>query len=368
MRKTIFTAALALCATAVSGQQTTRAFMIAPIEDKNSGLDQGKIDELYDEMVQRFADEGETVVDRDEAGLNKRRNEIDAQRSKYIDDKTAAEKGKGKGATHIVSSFITQEDNPIGRKKEGARYTLRAMISNIEEVTAAAYLPLGPYNFYEIKHSIPGFVQELISIMRQREAGGSTAPQPIAEPAVSTDKAPDGEAHGNGTAKTCTVTFDKQDGTGGNSSVTVKYGSAMPPMGDAPTRKEDERDVYAFCGYYTYINGAGTRYYKYDSGEWVSARNWDIAGDTTLYARWTPATSESGISDPTQRILFSGQRIWSSGWMNNAGSPYGPSNGFNIPLLKSLGYKWVQVGLGLAYCRTGIRPGKLRWGVFGGSG
>ncbi|MDR3339363.1 MAG: InlB B-repeat-containing protein [Candidatus Symbiothrix sp.] len=77
------------------------------------------------------------------------------------------------------------------------------------------------------------------------------------------------------------VTFDKQNGTGGTSSVTATYGSAMPSA-TAP-----ERTGYTFGGYYTSTNGSGTQYYTSSMG---SARNWDKTSATTLYAKWTANT------------------------------------------------------------------------------
>jgi hypothetical protein len=80
------------------------------------------------------------------------------------------------------------------------------------------------------------------------------------------------------TAKTYTVTLDRQSGTGGSSSVTATYNSAMPSM-TKPTRTG-----YTFGGYYTGTNGGGTQYYNANGG---SVRNWDKTSNTTLYAKWT---------------------------------------------------------------------------------
>ena len=84
------------------------------------------------------------------------------------------------------------------------------------------------------------------------------------------------------TAKSCTVTFDKNSGTGGSNNVTATYGSAMPDI-TPPTRSG-----YIFGGYYdseTSNNGSGTQYYK-PNGK--SAKNWDknVTSGQTLYARW----------------------------------------------------------------------------------
>ena len=83
------------------------------------------------------------------------------------------------------------------------------------------------------------------------------------------------------TANKYTVTFDKQNGTGGSTSAAATFNSAMPAI-TVPTRPG-----YTFGGYYTAKNGGGTQYYT-SSGS--SARNWNIAANTTLYAKWTAKT------------------------------------------------------------------------------
>ena len=79
------------------------------------------------------------------------------------------------------------------------------------------------------------------------------------------------------TAKTYDVTLNPQSGTGGTTSVTATYGSAMPPI-TKPTRTG-----YTFNGYYDATSG-GTQYYKADGS---SARTWNKTAATTLYAQWT---------------------------------------------------------------------------------
>ena len=51
-----------------------------------------------------------------------------------------------------------------------------------------------------------------------------------------------------------------------------------------PTATAPARTGYTFGGYYTGTGGTGTQYY---TAAMASARNWDIASNTTLYARWT---------------------------------------------------------------------------------
>jgi uncharacterized repeat protein (TIGR02543 family) len=83
------------------------------------------------------------------------------------------------------------------------------------------------------------------------------------------------------TANTYTLTFDKVDGAGGTASVSAKYGAAMPAA-TAPAKTG-----YTFGGYYTGANGSGTMYY---TETMASARNWDIAAATVLYAKWVAIT------------------------------------------------------------------------------
>lgn len=84
------------------------------------------------------------------------------------------------------------------------------------------------------------------------------------------------------TAKTTTVSFNQNSGTGGQTgTLTATYGSAMPsaPV-TCPTRTG-----YDFGGYYDGSGGTGTKYYNADGS---SATNWDKENSTwTLYAKWT---------------------------------------------------------------------------------
>ena len=86
-------------------------------------------------------------------------------------------------------------------------------------------------------------------------------------------------------ANAYTISFDRQSGSGGSSSATATYGTAMPSIA-APTRSG-----YSFGGYYTARNGGGTQYY--DAGG-ASVRAWDLAQDTTLYAKW----AADAVPDP----------------------------------------------------------------------
>ena len=75
-------------------------------------------------------------------------------------------------------------------------------------------------------------------------------------------------------AKTYTVTLNQGSGSGGTSSVTATYDQSMPSA-TMPTWSG-----HTFIGYFS---DSGVRYYNADGS---SARNWDIDGNTTLYARY----------------------------------------------------------------------------------
>lgn len=79
------------------------------------------------------------------------------------------------------------------------------------------------------------------------------------------------------TTNSYTITFNKDGGSGGSSSVSAKKGQSMP-YATAPTKKG-----YTFGGYYTSRNGQGTKYY---SDSMSSSRSWDKTTNVTLYAYW----------------------------------------------------------------------------------
>jgi hypothetical protein len=87
-------------------------------------------------------------------------------------------------------------------------------------------------------------------------------------------------------ANAYTITLDRQGGTGGTVSTTATYGSAMPAI-SVPSRKG-----YTFDGYYTAADGGGTRYY---TAAGKGERTWDVATNTTLYAKWT--ANEEGTAE-----------------------------------------------------------------------
>ena len=81
------------------------------------------------------------------------------------------------------------------------------------------------------------------------------------------------------TANKYTVTLNNQSATtAGTASVQATYGSPMP------SATMPQKTGYTFGGYYTAINGGGTQYYNANGG---SSRAWNIANNSTLYAKWT---------------------------------------------------------------------------------
>ena len=100
---------------------------------------------------------------------------------------------------------------------------------------------------------------------------------------------------------TTAITFGKNSGTGGTSSTTATYGSAMPSI-TPPTRSG-----YVFDGYWDTVNN-GTKYYNADGS---SAHTWDKnVSSCTLWAKWIRAytvtfgkNGGTGGSDRTQAAV-----------------------------------------------------------------
>lgn len=108
--------------------------------------------------------------------------------------------------------------------------------------------------------------------------GDGTAPGGGTGGAVGSYGAGNGYSSGTPAAAQKTVTLNQQNGSGGTASVTATLGVAMP------SATMPSRTAYTFGGYYTSTGGAGTQYY---TATGASARVWDIAQATTLYAKWT---------------------------------------------------------------------------------
>ena len=103
--------------------------------------------------------------------------------------------------------------------------------------------------------------------------------------------------------ETYTVSFDRQDGSGGSTSVTATFGSPMP------TAAAPSKTGVVFDGYYTGLDGTGTQYY---TATMESARNWDIPANTELIANWRPY--EVGATGPAGGIVFYDKGEYTAGW------------------------------------------------------
>lgn len=118
-----------------------------------------------------------------------------------------------------------------------------------------------------------------------------------------------------------TVTFDKQGGSGGTSSVTARYGATMPTA-TAPTRTN-----YVLVGYFDEPNGAGSKYY--DGPNMVSVKDWDKTTDTTLYAYWRGAYYTISY----QNLMFMGKNaevIWDNTTLQDAPTYYEYGKGLDL--------------------------------------
>ncbi len=114
-----------------------------------------------------------------------------------------------------------------------------------------------------------------------------------------------GGGNGSGTdePETYTVSFDRQGGSGGSTSVIATFGSAMPSA-TAPSTTG-----VVFDGYYTGLDGTGTQYY---TATMDSARDWDLPANTELIANWRPyEVRETG---PGGGIVFYDKGAYSDGW------------------------------------------------------
>lgn len=90
----------------------------------------------------------------------------------------------------------------------------------------------------------------------------------------------------------CTVTFDRQGGTGGTDEVEATFGMPFPDI-EPPVLKEG----YAFAGYWSEPEGMGGRYCD---GLGKSSAVWNRTEDATLYAAWEPGEYLIGLYVPDQ--------------------------------------------------------------------
>lgn len=124
-------------------------------------------------------------------------------------------------------------------------------------------------------YTFNGWYKEAACTNKVGDAG-----QSLNKPNLTSTKGATVNLYAKWTAKTYTVTLNKNGGTGGTNSVTATYDSAMPTSGvTMPIRVG-----YDFLGYYdTQATTGGTQYY---TSTGASARTWNKTNNTILYARW----------------------------------------------------------------------------------
>ena len=114
------------------------------------------------------------------------------------------------------------------------------------------------------------------------QTGGTKYYNANGSSAKNWDKTSNTTLYAQWTPNTYTVTLDGQGATtAGSTSVTATYNAAMP------SATMPAKTGYTFNGYYDAASD-GTQYYKADG---TSARAWDKAENTTLYAQWTEHTA-----------------------------------------------------------------------------
>ena len=96
------------------------------------------------------------------------------------------------------------------------------------------------------------------------------------------------------TPQTYTISLNKQSGSGGTSTIYLKYNTGWYSNSSASTSitsiTKPTRYGYDFGGYYTSTGGTGTQIIDAD-GKIVSGKLTYIAANDTLYAKWTPKTN-----------------------------------------------------------------------------
>ena len=97
-----------------------------------------------------------------------------------------------------------------------------------------------------------------------------------------------------------TITFDKQNGTGGTDSVSLGYTDSLPEA-TAPTRED-----YNFKGYFTGTNGNGTKYYSETMADNLGSSGYPYDYGITLYAYWTPITIKITVLNTTNLYYING--------------------------------------------------------------
>ncbi|MBQ9727779.1 MAG: InlB B-repeat-containing protein, partial [Kiritimatiellae bacterium] len=110
-----------------------------------------------------------------------------------------------------------------------------------------------------------------------------------------------------------TLTFS--DGPRINQSTAVKLGYALP---DAPT--PPSRPGWTFNGWYTELNGGGTKYYNADCSVALGIDEYANVGDLTLYGAWTLTDPSAACTISINGVgLVGGVSQTGDGWTDDPG-------------------------------------------------
>ncbi len=108
------------------------------------------------------------------------------------------------------------------------------------------------------------------------------------------------------------ITFDKQNGAGGTDELSLYTGDTMPNI-VVPTRTG-----FYFDGYYTAVNGGGTKIYNEDGTPAIATST--FTGDTTLYAKWSAYSytldydANGGVLSGLPKLINAGEAYGTGHW------------------------------------------------------
>ena len=135
------------------------------------------------------------------------------------------------------------------------------------------------------------------------------------------------------TAKTSTVTLDKNGGTtGSNQTVTATYDAAMPlETTSSVDIAVPTKTAATLLGYWdTDAASGGTQYYAYDGSTLSSTTDWDKETATvTLYARWEDKV-DYYIDDMHRTAEYTGAGMEKSGAGYTVPGPIADSKAGNV--------------------------------------
>ena len=104
------------------------------------------------------------------------------------------------------------------------------------------------------------------------------------------------------TAKTYTLTLNKEGGVGGTDSITATYDKLVPGAESTPPASAPKRNGFEFKGYYTERNGNGTKFYNEFMYSDILYKSTE---DTQLYAYWVDNYAPEISLNGKQPLIYS---------------------------------------------------------------